>query len=145
MNKNVLRVGIDVSKEHLDCALTVDGVIILSTKRVKNNLLGFNATETWIGKHCKKNMCDEIHICFESTGVYDDDLADYLFEKGKYKISIVNPMQTKGFARSMMLRTKTDKVDAGMLAIYCAKGNPRASLKVPHEIMVFKKLQSRAW
>ena len=40
---------------------------------------------------------------------------------------MVNPYQTKSFAKSLLLRTKTDKVDSKMLAQYCYERKPKAA------------------
>ena len=54
----------------------------------------------------------------ESTGNYGEPLAAYLFGLG-YTISVVNPAQIKGFGRSELSRTKTDRADAQLIARFC--------------------------
>jgi transposase len=44
-----------------------------------------------------------------------EDAATYLSDAG-YTVSIINPALSKGFAQSEGLRSKTDNVDARMLA-----------------------------
>ncbi|WP_445305222.1 MULTISPECIES: IS110 family transposase [unclassified Microcoleus] len=50
-------------------------------------------------------------------------LAEFLYGDG-FKVSIVNPARIKGFAKSELLRTKTDSVDAAQIARFCAAMKP---------------------
>jgi len=50
-------------------------------------------------------------------------LAIFLHEAG-HKVSIVNPARIKGFAQSELIRTKTDKIDAGIIARFCRAMKP---------------------
>jgi transposase len=59
----------------------------------------------------------------EATGGFGDDLALFLHERG-ITVSIVNPLRVKAFGQSEMVRTKTDKVDAGVIARFCRSQTP---------------------
>lgn len=63
-------------------------------------------------------------MVMEATGVYHERLATELYESG-FSLSLANPHRSREFARGMGIMTKTDKVDAYMLACY-------AFLKKPH-------------
>jgi len=41
-----------------------------------------------------------------------------------HTVSIVNPARIKGFAQSELMRTKNDKVDAGLIARFCLAMHP---------------------
>ena len=56
-------------------------------------------------------------VVMEATGVYHTRLATYLHSRG-VKVSIVNPLAAKNFARMLMRRTKTDKADSKLLLEY---------------------------
>lgn len=133
-----LYVGIDVSKSKLDAALTHNGKEILSYAVFENNQLGFKKLANWTKKQGKKY--DEIHYCMEATGIYSEEVSEYLQEQKKSIVSIVNPAQTKAFSGSILLRTKNDKVDAGMIACYAAIHKPVKTPETPEEIKKFKKL-----
>ncbi len=60
----------------------------------------------------------------EATGVYSLQLAIALYEKG-VKVSVVNPLQIKRFAQTKLKRTKTDQVDAGLIAEYGERMQPK--------------------
>lgn len=48
---------------------------------------------------------------WEATGVYHEQLAMALHDRGAY-VSRANPHRSREFARGMGILTKTDKVDA---------------------------------
>jgi transposase len=136
MNKT-LYVGIDVSKAKFDVAITHEGKKISSNATFENNLEGFKKLKSWIKKYSKG--ISEVHCCMESTGIYHEELAEFLQEEG-FVVSVINPYQSKAFAGSQLLRTKNDKVDAGLLACYCAISQPQETVKIPDEVKKLRKL-----
>jgi transposase len=116
--------GIDVAKAKLDVALqTADGKMY--TKVVENHHDGFRALTDWIAKHHRSVSHDKLHVCMEATGIYWEAVAEYLADQG-HTVSVVNPAQIKAFGSSQLVRTKTDKVDARLIAAYCATHRPLA-------------------
>lgn len=110
--------GIDVAKAKLDCALRLpDGK--LRSKVVENNVNGFKVLSEWLKKHGVTTA----HVCMEATGVYWEAIAEYLAGRGM-TVSVVNPAQIKAFGASKMVRTKTDKVDAKLIAEFCFERRP---------------------
>lgn len=110
--------GIDVAKSKLDCALRQpDGK--LKTKVVANTTEGFKALTQWLAKQAST----EVHVCLEATNVYWEPVAICLAEQG-HAVSVVNPAQIKAFAASHLVRTKTDRVDARLIAQFCAERQP---------------------
>jgi transposase len=110
--------GIDVAKAKLDCALRLpEGKF--KSKVVENNPKGFPALIEWLAKH----GATAPHVCMEATGVYWEDVAEYLSDQGM-TVSVVNPAQIKAFGASQMVRTKTDKVDARLIAGFCFERSP---------------------
>ncbi len=61
----------------------------------------------------------------EATGVYWQDYA-YFLHSLKVTVSVVNPVQISLFARSLLTRAKTDKIDAMTIAKYGAVMRPKA-------------------
>lgn len=59
---------------------------------------------------------DVTRLCLEATGVYHLDLAVALYDAGGIEVMVVNPKAARRFAEAMMNRTKTDPVDAALLA-----------------------------
>ena len=110
--------GIDVAKAKLDCALRLpDGKF--KNKVFENNPKGFKTLAEWLEKH----GATKAHACMEATGVYWEAVAEYLVSDGM-AVSVVNPAQIKAFGGSHLVRTKTGKVDARLIAGFCAERNP---------------------
>jgi transposase len=115
-----LHLGIDVAKAKLDCALRlVDGKF--KHKVVENSQKGFAALTEWLAKHEGINA----HVCMEATGVYWEAVAEFLAGQNMV-VSVMNPAQIKAFGTSRLVRTKTDKVDAKLIAQFCFERHPEA-------------------
>ena len=109
--------GIDISKKKFDVALLRDDK--LRHKHFNNDHKGFQVLSTWLAKQ----KVISVTACMESTGIYGEALSEYLFDQG-HTVSVVNPSRIKGFAQSEMVRVKTDKVDATIIARFCAAIEP---------------------
>ncbi|NEV65182.1 IS110 family transposase, partial [Thiorhodococcus minor] len=59
-------------------------------------------------------------VCLEATGTYHLDLALAL-EGGGVAVMVVNPKAAKRFAEALLTRTKTDAVDAAVLAEFAQR------------------------
>jgi transposase len=111
-------VGIDVAKVKLDVTLKrPEGK--WRSKVVANSAVGFEELRLWLAKHGV--TC--AHVCMEATGVYWEGVASDLADHG-FAVSVVNPAQIKAFAGAMGVRTKTDAVDAKVIAEFCASRAP---------------------
>ena len=60
-----------------------------------------------------------------------------------HTVSIVNPARIKGFAQSELMRTKNDKVDAGLIARFCHAMHPDLWTPAPPEIRQLQALVRR--
>jgi len=109
--------GIDIAKQKFDVALLVDGKT--KHKTCKNSVEGFETLMIWL----EKQGVQKVHACLEATGNYGEELAIYLHETG-HMVSIVNPVRIKGFGQSELIRTKTDKIDAALIARFCLAMKP---------------------
>jgi transposase len=67
-------------------------------------------------------------------------LALYLHDL-EHRVSVVNPARIKAFAQSELLRTKTDAVNAALIARFCKSQSPEPWIPPPSEIRI---LQARA-
>jgi transposase len=105
--------GIDISKADFHACLIAGKT--RSGKSFPNNPSGFRALARWF----KNRRCGDVHVCMEATGPYWQSLANACFTAGQ-RVSVVNPSRTAFFARSQLRRTKTDAVDAEMIAQFCA-------------------------
>ena len=110
--------GIDVAKAKLDCALRFpDGRI--RSKVVGNAAPGFEVLSAWLVKH----HVVELHVCMEATGTYWEAVAEFLADAG-HTVSVVNPSRIKAFGAASLVRTKTDRVDARLIAEFCLAQRP---------------------
>lgn len=116
MSKTVL--GIDVAKSKLDVALMLNGKALM--KKFDNNIKGFRLMQGWLASL----KIEQVHACLEATGPYGDAVAEFLYERG-HRVSVVNPLQIKSFAKSDLLRNKTDQADARTIAAFCLAKDPR--------------------
>lgn len=109
--------GFDVSKKFFDvCVLDQDRRQQLA-QRFEYDAKGLEALT--------KVLVAEAHCVMEVTGAYYLKLATWLYQHG-FKVSVVNPLVIKRFSQMRMLRTKTDKADARMIADYGLSEQPEA-------------------
>jgi transposase len=106
-------IGIDVSKDELAvCVMDAHRQVVMST--FANTKDGFRSLSNYL----KKRVAEGSAVCLEATGVYGDELAEYLHER-QYRVSVVNPLRIKRYAESQLSRNKTDQVDAQIIADFC--------------------------
>ena len=110
--------GIDVAKAKLACALRLPSAKY-KNKTFDNHPQGFEALKQWLKLH----GADTLHVCMEATGIYWEAVAEYLSDTGA-TVSVVNPAQIKAFGHAQLVRTKTDKVDARLIAEFCFSQMP---------------------
>lgn len=134
-----LYVGIDVAKDKFDVSYTIDGQKFFGYSTFVNDKKGikkfFKQSESFMQKY-EQEM---IHFCMEATGIYHFELCEYL-QNSAHIVSVVNPFKTKSFSKSLMLRTKNDKVDSSMLSLYAFLHNPPYTPKLPKSIKKFRSL-----
>jgi transposase len=110
--------GIDVSKDSLSvCFAQLDNqqhVSIKGTRTFGNQSRGWKALESWIQRFHKQAELP-LSIVMEATGVYYEGCAFYFKNQG-FEVSVVLPNRSKNYARSLNIKSKTDEVDARVLA-----------------------------
>jgi transposase len=116
-------IGIDVSKDKIDVAFLREGKT--TVKEFSNSKKGFDNILTII---TRDNLSIKI-ICMESTGKYSDGVAEFFYAL-KFPVSIANPLQVKRFGQSALMRNKTDKSDARVIAQFAEAMKPK--LWQPH-------------
>lgn len=62
-----------------------------------------------------------VRVCLEASGNYSLDVALTLSRRPGVEVNLVNPRQARRFAESLGERSKTDPVDARVLAEYAAR------------------------
>lgn len=107
-------IGIDISKASFDVSYQQSSGVFLHEK-FSNDLQGF--------KSFRKHIRSDDHCVMEASGPYYLKLAHYLY-KEQMRVSVVNPLQIKHFVRMRMIKAKTDKKDAQMIALYGMREHP---------------------
>jgi transposase len=129
--------GIDIAKLKFNvCLIQLTGK--LKHKVFTNNAAGFTQLSEWLSKQ----GVQRVHACMEATGTYGEALALCLHEAG-HTVSVVNPAAIKAFAGSRLSRTKTDKVDAELIARFCLAQAPAAWTPLPAEVRELQALVRR--
>lgn len=134
---SVFYLGIDVAKAKLDCALRLqDGKI--RSKTIANTTEGFAQLHAWL----VKQQANDVHICMEATGIYWEEVAQF-FASQAFKVSVVNPAQIKAYGTSRLTRSKTDTIDAKLIADFCAERQPAIWQARSEEEVVLRALVLR--
>ncbi len=76
----------------------------------------------------------------EATGAYWEAASACIFTSVEQRVSVINPARIKAFAQSELLRTKTDAVDAALIARFCKSQTPEPWIPPPPEIRVLQAL-----
>ena len=121
-------IGIDVSKDSFVAAYPAkSGYATKTFKNTSSGVLQFI-----------QSLPAECHCVMEATGNYSMLLL-YLLQQANIIVSMENPQKIKHFARAMLSTTKTDDIDAKLIAMYGEKMEP-APYKIPSEsIMLLKQ------
>lgn len=117
MNTSIVVLGIDISKLKFDAALAVGAKF--RTKVFANTPAGFAQLNEWLRQH----GVPHVHACMEATGIYWEALATHLADAG-HVVSVINPALAKAHGQSLGLRSKTDAIDAKLLADFCRGKQP---------------------
>ncbi len=134
--------GVDVGKDELVTALADrQGEVFGKPQTFPNNSVGFKRMQKWIKNECKGEQ--SFHLCMESTGIYGEKLAHWFYEKEGFTVSIINPAQIHAFARAVLKRTKTDKVDAELISVFAALQKPSPWQPEPEHVVKIKQLTRR--
>lgn len=115
-----LIIGIDMAKDSFHVCVKSElengDVKIIGSRKFKNQSSEYQKLLTWVSKRIKPFHDSPIFV-MEATGVYHENLAYFLYEKGQ-SVSIVLPNKLKYFTKSFNIVTKTDKLDASIIAQY---------------------------
>lgn len=107
-------IGLDISSKKVNGSISLiednQKVIVKSSIVFNNTIKGFSELSLWIKKWHKEPEIPLV-ICMEATGVYHENCALFLFEKG-YDVSIILPNKAKHYLISMGLKSKNDSIDA---------------------------------
>lgn len=112
--------GLDVAKLSVAaCLLDQNGKA--QRTEILNSTSGFKQLLSWL------HGLDPgaVHVCLEPTGKYSHAVASFLLQH-EFKVSQVNSYAVLNHGRSKGVRSKSDRIDAFLLADFCIKEAPRA-------------------
>ncbi len=117
MKNKTMYIGIDVSKDKHDiCIKDNEGNELIKRFRISNTKADLNMLYATIDKLKAKNPenCDVV-FGMEATGIYYLPLFSAL-KRDRYSIRLYNPIQTNGYRKIEIRKTKTDPIDAAIIA-----------------------------
>ena len=110
-------IGIDIAKESFSacvCQRDLSGDEVLSeVAEFRNSKTGFNQLVKWSKKFTRPSP--EVIYVMEATGSYYENLAHHLYDL-KQQVSVMLPNKVNHYAKSLNVKTKTDSVDARVIA-----------------------------
>lgn len=117
-------VGIDVSMRDFKVCFSSkqedNKVKVIATKTFKNTDDGADELIAWVDRRIKEDV--KVIYIMEATGCYYENLAYFLHKKGK-EVGVVLANKMKNYFKSLNIKTKTDKVDAKIIAQYGLERN----------------------
>ncbi|MFN0174609.1 MAG: IS110 family transposase [Saprospiraceae bacterium] len=110
-------VGLDISKDTFVACFSQrqagKSFHILSSRTFKCTNGAFEQFHKWV--QSQRHASAPLQLLMEATGVYYEELAYFLHAKG-YPLTVLLPNKTAAFAKSLSYKSKTDSIDAKMLA-----------------------------
>jgi transposase len=88
-------------------------IVIKQSGKCDNNHTGFEQVYSKINKNRVKDLA--LFFVMEATGVYYEELAYFLKDKGE-RVCVILPTKSKQYFKSLNIKSKTDKIDAQYLA-----------------------------
>ena len=134
--------GIDVASEKHNCCIIDEKEHILHEFSFTNNQVGFSQLLHFLNH---PSIPDGVkrHIGLEATGVYGENLTEFLRRNG-FEVTTFNPLTVKKQLTATTLRkTKTDKSDAKFLAVMLARGNYEPDAPTLYHISELKSLSRK--
>lgn len=131
MNQNVVYIGVDVAKGHLDVSWAQQA------RRFANDKSGRAALVAWI-----KQSPAAVQLICEASGGYEQALLELLHQR-QVKITLVQANRVRQYARAAGILAKTDKVDARVLACFGAAMQPQPSVPRSAEHKQLRELEAQ--
>lgn len=111
-------IGIDIAAEtHVVAIIDDVGDVLLRPTAFAEDREGYTQLQRLIGS--KENTL----VVIEATGHYWKNLFVFLKDHG-FEVAVINPLSSRRFAEANLRRTKTDSIDAVVLAQFGAQMRP---------------------
>jgi transposase len=136
----MLHFGIDVSRDKLDCAVVDEhGQRIKRARTFTNDAQGVIELIGWARAVAVEQPC---RFVMEATAAYHELAATRLHCAGLV-VSVVNPAQVRALARGLGMLSKTDLIDALLLAQYARLAQPRQWRPMKPQLQEFSAMLMR--
>ena len=134
--------GIDIASEKHNCCIIDEKEHVLHEFSFTNDQPGFSQLLHFLDHSGIPNGVKK-HIGLEATGVYGENLTEFLRRNG-FEATTLNPLSVKKQLTATTLRkTKTDKSDAKFLAVMLARGNYEPDAPTSYHISELKSLSRK--
>ena len=134
--------GIDVASEKHNCCMLDEKEHVICEFSFANNMEGFSQLLRALN-HPSIPAEVKRYIGLEATGVYGENLTEFLRRNG-FEVTTFNPLSVKKLLTATTLRkTKTDKSDAKFLAVMLARGNYEPDAPILYHISELKSLSRK--
>src|SRR5881296_116766 len=131
MKQSVVYIGIDVAKAHLDVAWAG------TFRRLPNERSGHAVLVRWI-----KQSATPVQLICEASGGYEQGLLESL-EKSEVKVTLVQAVRVRQYARAAGILAKTDRIDARVLAAFGAALGPKPTAPLSRQQKHLRELESQ--
>ncbi len=154
MPYQTLFVGIDVSKYKHDIAIVNEQKQLVAKPFVINDDRdGYQDLIQQLDELLRRYDTHRFYIGLEATGDYWKNIYYYLKQQPQpFVVTVINPVQTRAYAKSELRRASTDAVNARDIARFMAEKRPAASFDratifdnikdIDRQIVQFKKQQT---
>jgi len=115
LDKSIVYGGIDVSAKQLVVVRQRDGKNEVA-RSFANTAAGHRELKRYLTRAAAR-----VRVGLESTGLYGLDVALFLQADSRIEVMVANPRAVKDFAKALLQRSKSDPVDAWVLAEYAAR------------------------
>jgi len=131
--------GIDIGKKEHEAGLIDNtGEPVGKTLRFSNSKSGSDKLLTFMNKHHVTQ--DNCFCCLEATGHYWLSIFSFLYEYG-FKVTAFNPLQSDALRHFYIRKTKTDAVDAHLIAQVIRIDQPEATPFMEEDLLQLRQLE----
>lgn len=132
--------GIDVSRDRLDCAVVdAQGERRARPRSFANNADGVHSLIAWLQS---VDAGQPRHVVMEATAAYHELAATKLHIAGVV-VAVVNAAKVRSLARGLGMLSKTDAIDALVLAQYARLAQPRSWQPIELPLQQFNAMLMR--
>jgi transposase len=144
MNFDVLYIGIDVSKSKHDLAvMNEEKKLLCKVFVIAENFTGYLYLKMRMEQLREKYQPRQFVVGMEATGDYWKNLFHFFRNQPDCQVTVIHPVKTNAFAKTLLRRAKTDAVNARDIAQYLIEKKPQASYFRPPVLENLKDMDTQ--